>query len=132
MLETQGSTPLFHFVFATLGRRAASKQARVIMKIIAIDVGLPREIFHEGRLVRTGIFKAPVAGPVRVNALNIAGDQQADLTVHGGLAAEFRAELATGQARLGDGRDRRGGGDPISQPRSEQRDRCRDYSPLCL
>lgn len=54
------------------------------MKIISINVGLPREIFHEGRLIRTGIFKAPVDGKVRVNALNLAGDQQADLTVHGG------------------------------------------------
>jgi MOSC domain-containing protein YiiM len=61
------------------------------MKIISINVGLPREIFHEGRLVRTGIFKAPVAGPVRVNALNIAGDQQADLTVHGGVSKAIYA-----------------------------------------
>ncbi|MBM2803963.1 MAG: domain containing protein [Deltaproteobacteria bacterium] len=54
------------------------------MKIISINVGLPREIFHEDRIIRTGIFKAPVGGKVRVNALNLAGDQQADLTVHGG------------------------------------------------
>lgn len=54
------------------------------MKIISINVGLPQEIFHEDRIIRTGIFKAPVAGKVRVNALNLAGDQQADLTVHGG------------------------------------------------
>lgn len=54
------------------------------MKIISVNVGLPREIFHEGRLIRTGIFKVPVEGRVRVNALNIVGDQKADLTVHGG------------------------------------------------
>ena len=54
------------------------------MKIISINVGVPREIFHEGRLIRTGIFKVPVEGRARVKALNIAGDQQADLTVHGG------------------------------------------------
>lgn len=54
------------------------------MKIISVNIGSPREIFHEGRLIRTGIFKEPIAGRVRVNALNIAGDQQADLTVHGG------------------------------------------------
>ena len=35
-------------------------------------------------MIHTGIYKAPVAGPVRVNALNLEGDQQADLTVHGG------------------------------------------------
>lgn len=54
------------------------------MKLISINVGRPREIFREGRVIRTGIFKTPVCGPVRVNALNIEGDQQADLTVHGG------------------------------------------------
>lgn len=54
------------------------------MKIISINVGLPREIFHEGRLIHTGIFKVPVEGRARVKALNLAGDQQADLTVHGG------------------------------------------------
>jgi MOSC domain-containing protein YiiM len=54
------------------------------MKIISVNVGLPREIFHEGRMVRTGICKSPVAARVRVNALNIDGDRQADLTVHGG------------------------------------------------
>jgi MOSC domain-containing protein YiiM len=54
------------------------------MKLLSVNVGLPREIFHEGRMVRTGIHKIPVEGPVRVSALNIDGDLQADLTVHGG------------------------------------------------
>lgn len=54
------------------------------MKLLSINVGLPKEVFHEGRMIRSGIFKSPVEGPVRVNALNIEGDQQADLTVHGG------------------------------------------------
>ena len=54
------------------------------MKLLSVNVGLPREIFHEGRMIRTGIYKTPVEGPVRVSALNIDGDQQADLTVHGG------------------------------------------------
>jgi len=54
------------------------------MKIISVNVGLPREIFREGRSIRTGIFKVPVEGPVHVAALNLAGDRQADLTVHGG------------------------------------------------
>ena len=56
------------------------------MKIVSVNVGLPREIFHEGRMIRTGIFKNPVAGRVRVKALNIEGDRQADLTVHGGAS----------------------------------------------
>lgn len=54
------------------------------MKILSINVGLPKEIFYEGKMIRSGIFKVPVVGPVQVNALNLVGDQQADLTVHGG------------------------------------------------
>jgi MOSC domain-containing protein YiiM len=54
------------------------------MKLLSVNVGLPQEIFHEGRLIRTAIFKAPVSGPVRIRALNVDGDEQADLTVHGG------------------------------------------------
>jgi MOSC domain-containing protein YiiM len=61
------------------------------MKIISVNTGLPREIFHEGRMIRTGIFKTPVSGRVRVNALNIAGDRQADLTVHGGASKAIYA-----------------------------------------
>jgi len=54
------------------------------MKLISINVGLPREIVHQGRAVSTGIFKEPVAGPVFLRQLNLAGDRQADLRVHGG------------------------------------------------
>jgi MOSC domain-containing protein YiiM len=54
------------------------------MKLLSVNVGRPRQIFHEGRMIHTGIYKTPVAGPVRVGALNLDGDQQADLTVHGG------------------------------------------------
>ena len=54
------------------------------MKIISVTVGLPREVVWEGVTVRTAIFKEPVAGSVEIRELNLAGDQQADLTVHGG------------------------------------------------
>ncbi len=54
------------------------------MKIISVNVGLPREIAWRGMTVQTGIFKQPVEGSVAVRHLNLAGDQQADLTVHGG------------------------------------------------
>jgi len=54
------------------------------MRVIAVSVGLPREVVWRGRTVRTSIFKEPVAGPVRVERLNLAGDRQSDLTVHGG------------------------------------------------
>ena len=55
------------------------------MKLLSVNVGLPREIEWKGKLVRTSIFKAPVPGRVRVSKLNVNGDQQSDLTVHGGL-----------------------------------------------
>jgi MOSC domain-containing protein YiiM len=54
------------------------------MQIVSVNVGLPREVFWKGNPVRTGIFKDPVDGQVTVGKLNLAGDQQADLTVHGG------------------------------------------------
>jgi MOSC domain-containing protein YiiM len=55
------------------------------MNIISVNVGLPREVSWNGRTVTTGIFKEPVAGRITVRSLNLEGDQQADLTVHGGL-----------------------------------------------
>ena len=54
------------------------------MKIVSVNVGLPREVVWKGITVQTAIFKEPVAGAVAIRALNLAGDQQADLTVHGG------------------------------------------------
>ena len=55
------------------------------MKLISLNVGLPREIAWQGKSVTTGIFKEPVTGPVMVRTLNADGDQQADLSVHGGI-----------------------------------------------
>ena len=55
------------------------------MKLLSINVGLPREIPWQGKVVRTSIFKSPVSGNVRVSKLNLAGDQQSDLSVHGGI-----------------------------------------------
>lgn len=55
------------------------------MKLIAVNVGLPREVTWKGKTVLTGIFKEPVEGRVRLRSLNLDGDQQADLTVHGGV-----------------------------------------------
>src|SRR5947209_361071 len=56
------------------------------MKILSVNVGLPREVTWQGKLVTTGIFKEPVKGPVMLRTLNLDGDQQADLTVHGGVS----------------------------------------------
>ena len=54
------------------------------MKLISVNVGLPREVAWAGGSVATGIFKRPVPGPVCVERLNLVGDKQADLSVHGG------------------------------------------------
>jgi MOSC domain-containing protein YiiM len=54
------------------------------MNLVSVNVGLPREVVRKGKAVRTGIFKEPVTGDVRLRALNLDGDQQADLSVHGG------------------------------------------------
>lgn len=54
------------------------------MKVISVNVSLPREVSWRGRTVTTGIFKRPVAGRVIVRTLNLEGDRQADLRVHGG------------------------------------------------
>ena len=54
------------------------------MRVLSVNVGLPREVVWRGRPVTTGIFKEPVAGRVPVRALNLDGDRQADLRVHGG------------------------------------------------
>src|SRR5437868_6377572 len=54
------------------------------MKIISVNVWLPREVAWMGSMVRTGIFKESVEGPVMIRELNLDGDKQADLSVHGG------------------------------------------------
>jgi MOSC domain-containing protein YiiM len=54
------------------------------MKLISVNVGLPRVVMSNGDPVSTGIFKEPVAGHVRLRTLNLDGDRQADLSVHGG------------------------------------------------
>jgi MOSC domain-containing protein YiiM len=56
------------------------------VKILSLNVGLPREVSWQGKLVTTGIFKEPVKGPVILRTLNLDGDGQADLTVHGGAS----------------------------------------------
>jgi MOSC domain-containing protein YiiM len=55
------------------------------MKLLSVNVGVPREIEWKGKLVRTSIFKALVQGRLRVSKLNLDGDQQSDLSVHRGI-----------------------------------------------
>jgi MOSC domain-containing protein YiiM len=62
------------------------RELRRTVKLISIQVGLPREATWRGRSVTTGIFKEPVEGSVMLRTLNLDGDAQADLSVHGGLS----------------------------------------------
>ncbi len=54
------------------------------MKLISVNVGLPRLAMRNGEPVSTGIFKEPVSDRVILRTLNLDGDRQADLSVHGG------------------------------------------------
>lgn len=54
------------------------------MKLVSVNVGLPREVDWHGKSVRTAIWKQAADGPVAVRFLNLDGDRQADLSVHGG------------------------------------------------
>ena len=59
-------------------------------KLLSVNVGLPREIAWQGKVVRTAIWKRPVAGRIYARRLNLDGDGQADLQGHGG---EIRAVM---------------------------------------
>jgi MOSC domain-containing protein YiiM len=54
------------------------------MKLVSISTGLPREVTWHGRSVTTAIYKQPVEGRIGLHKLNLDGDRQADLSVHGG------------------------------------------------
>ena len=53
-------------------------------RIVSVNLGLPREAEWEGRRFTTAIVKTPAAGPVALRGVNLAGDDQADRTLHGG------------------------------------------------
>src|SRR3972149_6514156 len=54
------------------------------MRLVSVNVSHPREVIYKGKAVTTGIFKEPVEGRIRLRTLNLDGDRQADLSVHGG------------------------------------------------
>jgi ferredoxin-NADP reductase/MOSC domain-containing protein YiiM len=54
------------------------------MKVVSLNLGLPRTVQWNGKAVSTGIFKAPVSDRIALRPLNFDGDRQADLSVHGG------------------------------------------------
>jgi MOSC domain-containing protein YiiM len=56
----------------------------MLMEVVSVNVGTPKQVQVGGRTVLTSIFKSPAAGRVAVGVHNVAGDKQADLTVHGG------------------------------------------------
>jgi MOSC domain-containing protein YiiM len=72
------------------GRRSASSRlddvpaGRKTMRVLSVNVGLPREVLWRGKTVTTGIYKEPVCHAVHIGTLNLDGDRQADLRVHGG------------------------------------------------
>ncbi|HUZ46228.1 MAG TPA: MOSC domain-containing protein [Terriglobia bacterium] len=55
-----------------------------MIKVLSVNAGLPKQIASGDQKVTTGILKTPVSGRVKVNKLNLEGDAQADLSVHGG------------------------------------------------
>ena len=83
------------------------------MKLVSVNVGLPRKIAYQGYAVSTGIYKEPVDHRVMVRAENVDGDRQGDLTVHGGVDKAVYAypleHYAYWQKELG------GGGFPYGQ-----------------
>jgi MOSC domain-containing protein YiiM len=54
------------------------------VKVLSLNVARPRLAVYQGATINTGIFKKPVSGRIALRVLNLVGDQQADLTVHGG------------------------------------------------
>jgi MOSC domain-containing protein YiiM len=54
------------------------------VKLISLNVARPRLVAYKGATINTGIFKKPVSGRVALRTLNLDGDRQADLSVHGG------------------------------------------------
>ena len=58
--------------------------AAVAPRVASVNVGAVRTVAWRGGEVTTGIWKEPVVGPVAVRGVNLAGDDQADRSVHGG------------------------------------------------
>jgi MOSC domain-containing protein YiiM len=72
-----------HPVFSETFHQTDAKEER--MKLISVNVGLPRSVIWKGKSVTTSIFKDPIEGRVNLRSLNLDGDRQSDLSVHGGV-----------------------------------------------
>lgn len=55
------------------------------MKIVSLNIGKLKPVAWKDEIITTGIFKSPTTNPCKVSFLNIEGDEQADLRVHGGI-----------------------------------------------
>jgi len=73
--------PLFDH---TIIQSAGTPEGNDAVKLLSLNVARPRLTVYQGRTINTGIFKRPVSGPVDLRTLNLEGDRQADLSVHGG------------------------------------------------
>jgi MOSC domain-containing protein YiiM len=77
------------------------------MKLTSVNVGQPQPVTFAGQTLNTAIFKSPVEGRVSVGGLNVEGDKQANLDVHGGehkAVYAYPAEhYSTWQKELGRG-----------------------------
>jgi MOSC domain-containing protein YiiM len=60
------------------------RESKTTMKLISVNVGLPRNVNWQGKVVQTSIWKEPIAHQTYVSKLNVDGDRQSDLSVHGG------------------------------------------------
>jgi MOSC domain-containing protein YiiM len=67
-----------------IGPSRTSSNETANMKLVSVNCGLPCEVAWRGMRVTTSIYKEPVEGPVVLRTLNLDGDRQSDLTVHGG------------------------------------------------
>src|SRR5271165_412033 len=70
--------------FTAAPRITAQERWEVMARLVSVNVGLPRDIPWEGKVVRTAVWKSSVLGRRPVRRLNIDGDGQGDLAGHGG------------------------------------------------
>jgi len=83
----KGYSPVFD-EFEPVEARAPADEKPASMKLLSVNLSVPKEITHAGKTVTTGIFKNPTSERVMLRTLNLDGDGQADLWGHGGA---FRA-----------------------------------------
>ncbi len=55
------------------------------MRVISVNVGLPRQVIYGGQIITTSIFKDSIRERVKLGKMNLDGDKQSDLKVHGGI-----------------------------------------------